>query len=210
MPESFVINSETENFGDSPILGKESPEVEGVRSEPIIHECERERGIEYANEIYFNSDKCLYFSISIPPQSIVKVRGKSKQYRELTVSSQYHYLKHRILQAGEDNFLTRVLFIPEHTLDGNIHFHILCDAVEYIQTYKAIFIEIFNIDLKTFSIKNINVKQVSNIFYNVAYLTKDPLIYCVNKGEDLDLITFNESIKAKAYEKSKFKWIYFE
>lgn len=172
--------------------------------------CNREKGIMYANKIYNKFDNLLYFSISIPPECIVKIRGRPREYRQLTVDSQYYYFQHRIIQCGEDNNLKNCLFIPEHTFEGNVHFHVLCSGEEYRQTYKAIFLNMFNIDVKKFSVKNINCREVDNIFLNVSYLTKDPLDYCINKGDDFSIVDFNKSILDKQFEKSIFNWIYFE
>jgi hypothetical protein len=221
MISEIVINSNLkERHSDN--LGKECPKEQDAQSQmhgsesqfvrdAIYHMCDREKGIQRANDIYYNTlfNNVHYFSISIPPQCTVKIRGKSKEYQQLTVDSQYHFLRHRIIRCGSDYHLKNCLFIPEHTFDGNIHFHILVSGEEYMQTYKAVFLEMFCIDTKKFSIKNVHHRKVDEECLNASYLAKDPVSYCA-KDDTFNIEEFNKSIMSKQYEKSKFQWIYFE
>lgn len=146
----------------------------------------------------------LYFvSVTIPPETKINIRGKSKEFKNCNLNQSYHYFSHRINSFEYDDYdFEHLIVIPEHCLSGQLHFHLIIISKDYKQNISCLIKDLFGIKSKC---DNILMKYttVNDIYKLQAYSWKYPLDWVSNKNE-LTIDEFNLSIIKKQYEISKF------
>lgn len=176
----------------------------------LVTVCARELALFRALGFLQSQDSLFFWSINISPDYMIKSRGKPKRFKDCRVAEQHQYFNHRILKYAQHcQFLDNTLIVVEHSLSGNVHFHLVTPKTQYIQNVKSDIIQLFDINTRKYEHLNIKMRPVDDIFKTIAYIFKAPISW-VSKKDCQEIDEFNISIEAKQYEISKFHTYFLE
>lgn len=147
----------------------------------------------------------IFWSITIPPDYLINVRGKKKPYKSATPQQQHHALSH-LLQNYDFENVDFLICNFEQSKTGCLHLHFISKS-ETLQEVKAHIMQCLKFDVRKFDDKlNINYRIIDDIYLTISYFIKEPLDYVIQqkKIKGFDTFLFNESIKSKQYEKTKY------
>lgn len=177
----------------------------------LVKECSRDWAMSNVLKITdpLGSAEGLFWTITIPPTVLIPDRGKKKEYSKCSVGVQAHFIKHCIINGCWYHFRNS-FFVIEHFSSGVCHLHILSSAKGFIQDLKAELMYNFKLDYKKFDDKlNLRHRPIDDIFKAVAYFFKESLTW-VSPKDKVCIDDFNESIRLKFYEVSKYNLFYIE
>lgn len=161
----------------------------------------RNESMELINNMLVASpnDKWYFYSISIPPNTPINIRGKTKSFIDASVSQQYHYFNNRILHYKFE-YLPDAHIVIEHCQSGSIHFHVLVNIMnEFKHNVDMELCNLFHIKKSQRDV-NLNGSPVEDYYRTIAYFFKMPttIVGCTHIEE------LNRMITKKQYEVSKY------
>lgn len=144
------------------------------------------------------NDNWLFYSITIPPSAVIKIRGKKVPYAEAPVAQQYYYFNNRIMHYKFE-YVKNAYIIIEHNKNGVLHFHICINiGTEYQHNIDIELSHLFHIS-KTHKALNLSVEPVRDFYRIISYFFKLPTVIV---GQDTQ--ESNAHILKKQYEISKY------
>lgn len=178
---------------------------------PLVQVCPKAQACELWTPIIHDSNNKLpwyFFSITIPPDTMISVRGKKKPFKACSADQQYYYYSHLLTNFDFEQIDYLLVNIEQNRI-GCIHFHAIVQC-ETVQLFKSHIMQCLKLDYKKFDDKiNINYRLIHDHHLIISYFMKEPLLG-IDNGIDHEYRDWNDSIIAKQYEKTKYKWFVLE